>query len=122
MVCLDPTSACREGTAKAAVPTKVIFSSDSPDQLRLFHPPEGVKTGESIYEEDPVEMVQLVLKGPRGEARALDPDLLAVPVAPLDHHRLVAGHLPDPVGIAEAALIADLDPAAPDQLGVDQGV
>src|SRR5260221_12907994 len=67
---------------------------------------EGVEARQAVDEEDPVEMVELVLVGAGREAGRLDADLLAVAVAALDRHVLVAGHLAHPARVAEASLVA----------------
>jgi hypothetical protein len=65
-------------------------------------------------------VVQLVLEGPGREAGRLDANLLAVAVAPLDHHGLRALHLADPTRIAEAALVPRLAPFLLHHLGVHE--
>src|SRR5216683_1247086 len=76
--------------------------------VEVFDAAQGVEVGEAIDEEDPVEMIELMLEGARGERARLDAHLLAPAVATFHDHRLVARHLADPSWVAQAAFVSDL--------------
>src|SRR4029077_20715716 len=68
--------------------------------LEVLDAAQSVEVGEAIDEEDPVQVVQLMLEGARGEGARLDAHLLTSTVATLHDHRLVARHLADPSRVA----------------------
>src|SRR5580700_7781192 len=57
-------------------------------------------------EEDPVQVVQLVLHGTGKQAVSLHANLLAVAVQPFGDDTLTPGHLADPPGDGQAALVS----------------
>src|SRR5712692_2998138 len=71
--------------------------------LEVLDAAQRVEIGEAVDEEDPVEMIELVLEGTRGKQARLDAHLLAPAVATLHDQRLVARHLADPSWVAQAA-------------------
>src|SRR5216683_1781505 len=88
--------------------------------LEVFDPAQGVEVGEAIDEEDPVEMIELMLEGARGERARLDAHLLAPAVATFHDHRLVARHLADPSWVAQAAFVSDLHAVVLDDLRIHE--
>jgi len=88
--------------------------------LELFHTTQRVEARQPVGEEDPVQVVELVLKGARGEARRLDAHLFAMPVESFHDDSLVALDLADPARLAQAALISHLASLGLDDHRVDQ--
>src|SRR5712672_665115 len=86
----------------------------------LFYAAKRVEARQPVSEEDTVQVVELVLKGARGEARGLDAHLFTVPVETLDDHRLIPLDLADPARLAQATLVPDLAPGGLDDHRVDE--
>src|SRR5215216_3144435 len=62
---------------------------------------------DAVDEQDPVEMVDLVLEDARAPATGLDAYRPIVESDPLDRHRLGARHLASPTGDAQATLVTE---------------
>src|ERR1700730_19180729 len=79
------------GRPKAAVPAKTMRSLGA-DEFRFLllllrlDLAQGVEAGQTIGEQDAVEVVDLVLDSARQQRIALDLDQLALPVHPPRHH------------------------------------
>ena len=75
---------------------------------RRLDPLQGGRVGHPVGEQDAVQVVDLVLKDARQIVGRLDPELLAVEILRAHRHAVVARHLADPAGDAQAALVAGL--------------
>src|SRR5919109_3533074 len=126
----DLATASSAGTAKAAVPANATRTGvwSGADQLgylflRLgFDLAQSFQAGQAVCEQDPVEVIDLVLDGAREQSIAFDPDRLALAVEAAGDHAHGALDLAHIARHRETALHADLLPLPLDHLGVDQHV
>src|SRR5829696_2869322 len=75
---------------------------------------------DAVDEQDPVEMVDLMLEDARPPAAGLEAYWTVVEPHPLDRHHFGARHLAGPTRDAQAAFITENSAARLDNLGVDQ--
>ena len=71
-------------------------------------PAAAYRGHQAVDEQDAIQVVELMLKGARGEPVRLDAHLLPRRLRPLHYNRFVPRHLAHPARVAEAALVADL--------------
>jgi hypothetical protein len=75
---------------------------------------------DAVEEQQPLEMIQLVLHGPGFESVDLEPPRLAAQVEPFDDERGGPAHIAGQVGDAHASLPADLTPGTLDDDWIEQ--
>src|SRR5918993_583496 len=87
--------------------------------LRNLH--DGRFIFDAVDEQNPVEMVDLMLEDACAPAAGLDADRPVVEACPLDRHYFGARHFTGPTGDAQASLVTEDPTVCPDDLRVDQG-